>query len=38
MLEVIAQVPHFKEMFNVLALNKQILNSLSTRNRLEDII
>ena len=37
-LEVIAQVPHFKEMFNVLALNKQILNSLSTRNRLEDII
>lgn len=37
-LEVIAQVPHFKEMFNVLALNKQILNSLSVRNRLEDII
>lgn len=37
-LEVIDQVPHFKEMFNVLALNKQILNSLSTRNRLEDIV
>lgn len=37
-LEVIAQVPHFKEMFNILALNKQILNSLSIRNRLEDII
>lgn len=37
-LEVIAEVPHFKEMFNVLALNKQILNSLSTRNRLEDIV
>lgn len=37
-LEVIAEVPHFREMFNVLALNKQILNSLSTRNRLEDIV
>lgn len=37
-LEVISEVPHFKEMFNVLALNKQILNSLSTRNRLEDIV
>ena len=37
-LEVIDQVPHFKEMFNVLALNKQILNSLSIRNRLEDIV
>lgn len=37
-LEVISEVPHFREMFNVLALNKQILNSLSTRNRLEDIV
>ena len=37
-LEVIAEVPHFREMFKVLALNKQILNSLSVRNRLEDII
>lgn len=37
-LEVIAEVPHFREMFNVLALNKQILNSLSIRNRFEDIV
>lgn len=35
-LEIIDQVPHFKEMFKVLALNKEILNTLSIRNRLED--
>ena len=37
-LEVISAVPHFREMFNVLAINKSVLNSLSSRNRLEDII
>lgn len=37
-LEVISTVPHFREMFNVLAINKSVLNSLSSRNRLEDII
>ena len=37
-LEVISAVPHFGEMFNVLAINKSVLNSLSSRNRLEDII
>lgn len=37
-LEVISTVPHFREMFNVLATNKSVLNSLSSRNRLEDII
>lgn len=37
-LEAISAVPHFREMFNVLAINKSVLNSLSSRNRLEDII
>lgn len=37
-LEVISTVPHFREMFNVLAINKSVLNSLSSRNRLKDII
>lgn len=37
-MEVISAVPHFREMFNVLAINKSVLNSLSSRNRLEDII
>lgn len=37
-LEVISAVPHFREMFNILAINKSVLNSLSSRNRLEDII
>lgn len=37
-LEVISTVPHFREMFNVLAINKSVLNSLSSRNRLENII
>lgn len=37
-MEVISTVPHFREMFNVLAINKSVLNSLSSRNRLEDII
>ena len=37
-LEVISTVPHFREMFNVLTINKSVLNSLSSRNRLEDII
>lgn len=37
-LEVISTVPHFREMFNVLAINKSVLNSLPSRNRLEDII
>lgn len=37
-LEVISAVPHFREMLNVLAINKSVLNSLSSRNRLEDII
>lgn len=37
-LEVISTVPHFREMFNVLAINKSVLNSLSSRNRLEYII
>lgn len=37
-LEVISAVPHFREMFNVLVINKSVLNSLSSRNRLEDII
>lgn len=37
-LEVISTVPHFREMFNALAINKSVLNSLSSRNRLEDII
>lgn len=37
-LEVISSVPHFKEMFNVLSINKQVLNMLSVRNKIEDII
>lgn len=37
-LEVLTSVPHFREMFKALALNKNILNTLSVRNKLEDAI
>ena len=37
-LDVIDKVPHFREMFKVLDINTKILNTLSTRNHLENII
>lgn len=37
-LDVIASVPHFKEMFNILSIDNEVLNRLSVRNRLESIV
>lgn len=37
-LDVIASVPHFKEMFNVLSIDNEVLNRLSVRNKLESIV
>lgn len=37
-LDVINSVPHFSKMFSTIALNKDILNSLSVRNAIEDNI
>lgn len=37
-LDVIASVPHFKEMFNILSVDNEVLNRLSVRNQVESIV
>lgn len=37
-LDVIASVPHFKEMFNILSIDNEVLNRLSVRNQVESIV
>ena len=37
-LEAVAESPHFSNMFKMVAVNKEVLTSLSTRNKLEGLV
>ena len=37
-LDVISTVPHFKEMFNIINVDDEVLNTLSVRNKVESLV
>lgn len=37
-MDVISTVPHFKEMFNIINVDDEVLNTLSVRNKVESLV